>query len=130
MKKLVVALGVFILILGMLGVVSCSSTSTTTGAAQTKPSDGGTPGPDFKPGPTIDINNFAFNPATVTVAVGTTVNWVNNDSASHTVTSDTGIFESGSLAKGGTYSFTFANAGTYKYHCSVHSSMKGTVIVQ
>jgi plastocyanin len=130
MKKLVFVLTVCALILGLLGFVACSSATTTTSAAQTKPADGGAPGTDYKPGPTIEISNFAFNPETVTIAVGTTVNWVNDDSVQHTVTSDIGAFDSGGLAKGGTFSFTFTAAGTYGYHCTFHSSMKGTVTVQ
>ena len=75
----------------------------------------------------VSISNFAFNPASITIPKGYTVRWTNQDSATHTVKGFS--FESGSLAKGDTYEFTFAEPGTYDYTCSIHPSMKGTVIV-
>jgi plastocyanin len=78
----------------------------------------------------VTLANFAFSPTTLTVKVGTTVTWTNKDSTSHTVVSDTGVFDSGNLAPNATYTYVFAKAGTFNYHCSIHPSMKGTVIVQ
>jgi plastocyanin len=78
----------------------------------------------------INISGFKFDPATVTVKVGATVTWTNQDSANHTVTGDDGSWTSESLAKGATFSFTFDKAGTYAYHCAVHSLMKGNIVVQ
>ncbi len=75
------------------------------------------------------IANFAFAPAGLTVKVGGTVTWTNADSATHTVTADNGSFDSGHLAPGTTFKQTFAKAGTYAYHCSIHSSMTGTITV-
>jgi plastocyanin len=80
--------------------------------------------------PTVTIQNFAFTPASITVPKGTTVTWVNEDSVNHQIVSDTqGTFTSNSLPKGAGYSFKFDTPGTYPYHCSIHPSMKGTVIV-
>lgn len=80
-------------------------------------------------GTTIDIINMAF-PASTTVKVGTKVNWVNKDSFAHTVTSDDGTtFNSGTLAGGATFSFTPTVAGSFAYHCNIHSNMHGTLIV-
>ncbi|MDD1685960.1 cupredoxin family copper-binding protein [Methanoregula sp.] len=84
-------------------------------------------------GNTIAIKNFAFEPGSLTVKTGTTVSWTNQDSVSHIIASDTGSpvpFSSDSLPNGASYSFTFTQAGTYSYHCTIHPSMKGTVIVQ
>jgi plastocyanin len=81
----------------------------------------------------VDIVNLAFNPAQLSVPVGDTVTWTNNDGLGHTVTSDAGApaaFDSGTIAPGGTFSFTFAVAGTYAYHCKIHASMHGSVLVQ
>lgn len=73
---------------------------------------------------------YGFMPKTLTVKVGTTVTWTNASSAPHTVTSDTGLFDSGVVNPNGTFSFTFTKAGTYKYHCSIHLYMHGTIIVK
>jgi len=79
----------------------------------------------------VSISNYAFHPATITVVIGVnnTVKWTNNDAVSHTVTSDTSLFGSGTLAQGDTYTHTFNQTGTYGYHCSIHAFMTGTVIV-
>lgn len=76
----------------------------------------------------IAIQNFAFDPQTKTVAKGATVTWTNNDSVPHQIKSTT--FNSGMLAQGQSYSFTFNAAGSFDYICSVHPSMTGTIIVQ
>ncbi|HEY9712347.1 MAG TPA: cupredoxin family copper-binding protein, partial [Chroococcales cyanobacterium] len=79
----------------------------------------------------VTIQNFAFSPADITVKKGTAVTWTNGDSVTHTVTetdSQTGP-NSGDLAPGKSYSFTFDTAGTYHYHCSIHTEMTGTVTV-
>jgi plastocyanin len=77
-------------------------------------------------------NSLGFNPPTITVVIGVnnTVVWTNDDTFPHTVTADSGSFSSGNLNPGDSYSFTFTAPGTYAYHCSYHSWMKGTVIVK
>ena len=79
----------------------------------------------------VSIINFAYSPASVSVSVGDTVTWTNNDAGvPHTVTSDTpGVFDSGNMATGATFSKTFTAAGTFTYHCNIHPSMTGTVVV-
>lgn len=81
-------------------------------------------------GNTVSISGYAFNPASLTVSTGTTVTWTNNDSVTHNITSDTGAFSSSDLGPGQTYSYTFNQAGTFAYHCSIHTSMHGTVTVK
>ncbi len=77
----------------------------------------------------MTIQGFSFQPADLTVAVGTTVTWTNKDSAPHTVTADDSSFKSGNLSIDATFSQTFSTAGTFAYHCAIHSSMKGTITV-
>jgi plastocyanin len=72
-------------------------------------------------------NSFSPNP--VKVKVGETVTWINDDSGIHTVTSKDGVFDSGMMGKGQSFSFTFDKAGEYSYHCEPHPSMVGTVVV-
>jgi plastocyanin len=82
---------------------------------------------------TVNIKDFAFSPSTLMVKTGTTVTWVNLDAAPHKIASDSGspvAFSSDSLSTGASYRFTFSQPGTFTYHCSIHPSMKGTVIVQ
>jgi plastocyanin len=78
----------------------------------------------------ISIANYSFSPDTLTIKVGTTVTWTNQDSVIHTVTSDTGVFDSGSLDQGKSFSYTFNAAGTFPYHCTPHHArMAGTIVV-
>jgi|GEM_PF-2002590 len=77
----------------------------------------------------VDIVNFTFDPTPLTVCAGDTVRWTNQDSAPHTSTSDTAVWDSGTLTTGQQYSFTFVSAGTYDYHCTFHPSMTATVEV-
>ena len=79
----------------------------------------------------VDIRNFSFTPASITVKKGSTVTWTNNDSSAHTVTEIDGQSgpDSQRLAKGESYTFTYNTVGTFKYVCSLHPDMKGTVTV-
>jgi plastocyanin len=81
-------------------------------------------------GNAVSIAGFAFSPASSTIKVGDKITWTNKDSTTHTVTADDGSFNSGDLATGATFSFTFTKAGSHAYHCSIHPSMKATVVVQ
>ena len=120
---------------GILAIAACAGGSTPASSTPTSvaPSAAASVAPSAAAsaatGSAVSIANFSFQPATITVAVGTTVTWTNNDSTGHTVTADDGSFKSGTLAPGATFSQTFTAAGTFAYHCSIHSSMKATVIV-
>jgi plastocyanin len=76
------------------------------------------------------ISSSAFGPASITVSVGTTVTWRNNDGVAHTATSDAGTWDTGNIPGGGSASRTFSTAGSFPYHCTFHSGMRGTVVVQ
>jgi len=78
----------------------------------------------------VTIDNFSFNPKEITVAKGTIVTWTNRDDVPHTVTSTQQKFRSKALDTGDQFSFTFTEAGTYPYFCSVHPMMTAKVIVQ
>ena len=78
----------------------------------------------------VKIDNFSFGPATLTVAVGTTVTWTNRDDIPHTVVSDDKAFKSKVLDTDEKFSFTFTKPGTYGYFCSIHPKMTGKVVVQ
>jgi plastocyanin len=82
------------------------------------------------PGATVVVaKNFMFAPVSLTIEAGATVTWTNRDDEPHTVVSDTGLFRSGALDTGESFSFRFDEAGTYHYACSIHPRMVGTVVV-
>ena len=79
----------------------------------------------------VKIDNFTFAPASVTVAQGTTVRWVNRDDIPHTVVSDDKTtFKSKPLDTDQEFSYTFTKPGTYSYFCSIHPKMTGKIVVQ
>ncbi|MBI2529785.1 MAG: cupredoxin family copper-binding protein [Candidatus Diapherotrites archaeon] len=79
---------------------------------------------------TINIQNFAFSPAQLTIKRGDSIIWTNLDSVAHTATSDTGAFDSGALGKNASWIRTFNEAGTFEYHCTPHPYMKAKIIVE
>jgi plastocyanin len=76
------------------------------------------------------LGNRAYAPDSLSVDVGATVTWTNNDFVDHTTTSDGTGWNSGVVAPGGKFSVTFQSAGTFPYHCTLHPSMVGTVVVR
>jgi plastocyanin len=78
----------------------------------------------------ITIDNFTFSPKELTVAVGTTVKWVNHDDIPHLVAEKKTTFRSKALDTDDSYSYTFTSAGTFDYFCGLHPHMVGQVIVK
>jgi len=72
---------------------------------------------------------FSPNPFTISLASQTAVQWGNADGTTHTVTADGGTFSSGNISSGSTFSHTFTTAGTFTYHCSIHPTMVGRIVV-
>jgi plastocyanin len=122
-SHLVIA-GVLILLVAVVLAGCGGSSTTTTGAPVTTTGSAGSGGGQ------VVMKDIAFNPASITVKMGESVTWTNQDGVTHTVVADNGEFKSGDVAPGGTFTFTFDKAGTYPYHCTIHPTMKGTVIVQ
>ena len=137
-----VVLAALLLTFGLLAGCGGSATSATTSGGTVTTA---TPGTTLAPGATtggstptsgtgnsvqVIMTNRSYDPQQVTVKVGATVTWVNQDSPQHDVVADNGEFKSSLFDKGGTFSFTFTKAGTYPYHCSIHPGMNGTVVVQ
>lgn len=78
----------------------------------------------------VAIASFAFGPDELTIPVGTTVTWTNEDSAPHTATAEDGSFDSGRLERGDSFSYTFEEAGEFAYFCDIHPNMKATITVE
>jgi len=126
-KEIRGTVSLILLLIGFLFVSSCSKDDSysTNSSGNT-----GTPGANE-----IFISGFAFSPASKTISAGTTIKWINKDNSTHTVTSGipgtpSGVFNSGNFGQNGEFSFTFNQAGTFKYFCNLHPSMTGTIIVQ
>jgi len=77
---------------------------------------------------TVVIQNFSFAPSLTTINVGESITWHNLDAFNHTATSDTGAFDT-AIPAAGNKTIPFSVAGSYAYHCSIHPTMKGTVVV-
>ena len=110
--------------LGLSGLLGKSSNGTpaakTIKATHTPPSNVSA----------ININNGKFRPKNVSIKVGSTLTWTNNDSTQQSVTSDTpGLFDSGLLAPGATFKYTFSKAGVFPYHSTGTSGSYGAVTV-
>ncbi len=113
-----------------VAMAACGSDSTPTPAATPVPAATPTPEATKEGGVSSDIVNFTHQD--LVVSVGTTVTWVNRDSASHTSTSRVGSpgrWNSRGLRTGESFAFTFNEPGTYAYLCSIHPRMTGTVTV-
>jgi plastocyanin len=131
MKKLInsknrILTGVILLFAILMFSDSCSKSSAYNTPTGSTGGTGATGGPGTNE---VFIQGMAFNPGTITVTAGTTVTWTNKDAVTHTVTSTTNLFDSGSLGTNGTFSHTFATAGTFPYICKIHPYMTGSVTV-
>jgi plastocyanin len=132
-KRLLVVPGLALAIIaaGCGGGGGGNTTPTATAPAATAPSSAAGGGAAVK----VSMKNIAFNPKTVTVSKGGTVEWTNDDSVNHDVTKKGGPgpdFSSGkgNLASGATYKQTFNTPGTIQYVCTIHPGMTGTIVVK
>jgi len=124
MKNLVVTIGVIVIgVLIYFGVRSYypHNSATTTGPTQSTEA--------VEPN-SISIKDFAFDPSSISTKVGQMVTFTNNDSVAHTVVADDNSFESGDIVPGATFTKTFDSAATIGYHCGIHPSMKGEIIIK
>jgi len=130
------------LLLAACGSASSTSTSTPTATTAQTPTPTATATPGSTPTPTtpsggntaqvsiVNSGGFAFSPATLTIAKGTTVIWTNTTGTPHTVTSDNGAFPGiNNVSPSQTIQLTFNTAGTFTYHCAIHTYMTATIIV-
>lgn len=114
-----------LLVVALLGVndaVATAHASTATRAGRTAMSTRATTS-------RVKIVDFAFRPRAITVPKGTRVTWVNRGNVSHTSTSLSGLWDSGVIAPGNSFSRVFRRAGTFRYKCTIHPSMLGKIVV-
>ncbi|GMQ93449.1 MAG: hypothetical protein BMS9Abin12_0926 [Acidimicrobiia bacterium] len=111
------------IVAGAVLLSACSTSATVDTTATTT----GAPGGDAAE---VSIENFTFGPSTITISIGDTITWINDESGiAHTTTSDDGIWDSDLLNPSDSFEQTFTEAGTFTYFCSIHPSMTATVIV-
>jgi plastocyanin len=131
-KVLIVILVVLVLAVGGWAVFGGGSSNNNSGYGNTNSTQSKSTASQPSSG-AITIRNMMFTPSQITVAKGGTVTWTNNDTVAHTVTDDlsnVGGPASGNIEPGSTYSFRFNKTGSFQYHCSLHSSMRGTIVVK
>lgn len=135
MKKgplVAIAVVVVLSVLLVLTTSKNNKTTTTPTSSSSSTSTPSTSNTSSQAVPTNSVNmaDMKFTPAVITIPLGATVQWNNNDSVTHTITADDGSFNSGNIASKSNYTHSFSTAGTFKYQCSIHEGMTGTVIVR
>ena len=121
-SKYYIWIGIVVVMLGIVTLSGCTQNPQQSPQNTTNPKN-----TSYS---TVMIQNFTYNPNTVTVKPGTTVTWINEDSTIHDVSSDSGAFASDDLAKGENYTHNFTKSGEYPYHCNEHPNMTAKIIVQ
>jgi len=118
-KRIMMFIGI---VAGALVLAACSSSSGESVTTSSAASPGG--------GAEISIENFAFGPDDLTVSVGDTITWTNNeDGVPHTTTADDGLWDSATMRPDDTFAFTFTEPGTFTYLCTIHPAMRATITV-
>lgn len=133
-KKIIIIVGALLVVIAGVAVVASRSAKPATDTSMNMPAGSNTAGANMpKDANSVVIKGYAFNPKVLTVKVGTTVTWTNNDIAKHNIAVDDGAPAGGPkgplFGQGETFKFTFNTAGTYKYHCEPHPYMHGEVDV-
>src|ERR1700747_3344215 len=120
-----------VLAVGVLLLAGCSASRPTAGSSSSMPMASASVTAPAAPvsGNQVNIDGFAFVPATLTVHAGTTVTWTNRDEEPHTVAASDGSFHSPGMGTGATFAHTFSTAGKLDYVCSIHPSIAGPVVV-
>lgn len=122
MKRLAIIAAAALLVLVACGDDAGTTTPTTSATTSTTEAPGG--------GADVTVQGFTFIPEDLTVPLGTTVTWTNQDGFDHTTTADDGTWDGPLPGGGGTFEFTFDTAGTFSYFCDIHPSMTGTITVE
>jgi plastocyanin len=117
--------------IALVALVSISALTAACGGSSSSPT---TPSPGTGSGSlvTVFITNSVYSPNPLTVNVGQSVNWKNNDSIEHTATFDNGMYESGNIPALSAHDnpLPMNTKGTFRFHCRIHAGMTGTIVVQ
>ncbi|GAC1392887.1 MAG: hypothetical protein NVSMB46_09800 [Candidatus Saccharimonadales bacterium] len=132
MKKSTIGIIIAVVALGAIafGVIASNNHSSNSYSSNDNKSMQNTAAPAPIAPNSVTIKDYMFTPAKMTVKVGTTITWTNQDSTKHTVTKDSGDGpDSEFFGMGKTFTYTFNKAGTYTYHCDPHPYMHGSIEV-
>ncbi len=128
MSRILAILAAAATLVAAAGCGSSSSSSSSSAPAATTPATSAAPAASGASA--VTMQNIAFTPAVVSVKVGQTVKWTNDDTVDHNVTATKGAtFKSGTVGKGGTFTWKADKAGTVSYVCTIHPGMEGKIIV-
>jgi plastocyanin len=121
--------------LRLIAALSAILFVTACGGSTSGPSPAPTPAPTGSTTVTIpsgssNLTTTAFGMDPLVISTGTTISWLNDDSTTHTATADANQWNSGNIAPGGRFNFTFTAPGRYDYHCQLHPNMVGEIVVQ
>ena len=122
---LLLVMALLIIALPLAGCAGTGKTASTTATETAAATTAGGAGAKNE----IIIESNSFKPDSLTIKVGDIVIWINKDSYNHTVKAKTGEFDSGNMASGAKFSFTFDKEGTYDYICGIHTFMTGKIVV-
>ena len=129
MSRILAILTVAAALVALTGCGSSSSSSSSSTPAASTPATT-TAAPAATGGAAVTMQNIAFAPPVISVKVGQTVKWTNQDSVDHNVTATKGAtFKSDNFGKGGTFTWKAGKAGTVSYVCTIHPGMDGKIIV-
>ena len=126
MKLLTLGLGISFIIINSGCSKDTSNLADDNGSVRTAGSGPTGAAPTVYAG-RVSLTSAGYTPAELLIAESGTVLWTNNDNAVHTVTADNGMFDSGDLAAGATFTHTFGTRGAYYYHCKYHPEATGLV---
>jgi plastocyanin len=114
----------------LLTACGSDSSSPTTPSTPTTPAGTGASASASIVNGAFGLTTTAFSPNPLSVPVGTTITWINNDVTTHNATATGGSFATGSIAPGGSASVKLQTAGSFVYHCTIHPGMVATINVQ
>lgn len=130
MKNTIIGIVVIVVIVGIIYIVS-PKTKTTLPITPEATTQTAQAAAETTKTVQVEIKNMSFNPSTIKINPGDTIMWTNNDETAHSIVfDDKNLMKSRTLQKGETFGLAYATQGTLTYHCGIHSTMKGKVVVE
>ncbi|MFZ2049110.1 MAG: cupredoxin domain-containing protein [Minisyncoccia bacterium] len=130
MKNTIIGIVVIVVIVGIIYLISPKTQTVPTTAPEVTTQTAQAASAQVPKTVQVEIKNMSFIPSTIKINPGDTIMWTNNDETAHSIVfDDKNLMKSKTLQKGDTFGFAYATPGTLTYHCGIHSSMKGSIVV-